>query len=629
MERFLHLLFAVRKNPASKTELELHLLSILNRHILMRTWTYHFPKDGGRLLSSHHQWGQTAMVGSSSHFGPLYQPLLIRAVVGACCLLGPTLLRAEESKPAVTPTVCEIQPVTAGPGTLFICGGGVLPAPLVDRFFELAGGKDARIVLVTTASSMAGTPEIEEKYAHWRARPHASLDFFHARTRAEADSSEFCQKFCSATAVWFAGGNQNLVTEAYLGTSAEKTFHAVLQRGGLIGGTSAGAAIMSRAMIAGGRLEGGRMEPILAQGLGFLPGTIIDQHFHKRNREERLKQALQLRPGHVGIGIDESTALIVRGRSIEACGDSDVTLCLAPSSFRAAVEVRLLHGEKNDLIKLSRAAIARTQQEFPIARRQIPEVKEGTLVIVGGGATPREALDQFLSAAGGKDSSIIVVSNALGDEPPEEQKVCGWLKEAGASNVRQLHVRDKIELAHPDLKTWLKEARGVWFTGGRQWRLVDTYLDTPILSLFHDVLHRGGVIGGTSAGATIQGEYLVRGNPLGNQDMMTEGYERGFCFLPGVAIDQHFSQLDRFDDMSGLKKAHPQLVGIGIDEATALIVRGTTMEVVGQNQVAVFDRGLDAQETTPEFEVVKAGQKYDFKQHRLMEQVLVDSAATK
>ena len=569
------------------------------------------------------------MVGSSNYFGPLYQPVFVRAVVGACCLVGSTWLRAEEPKLVDIPAACDVQLATAVPGTLFICGGGPLPVALIDKFFELAGGKDARIVLVTTASTMAGTAEIEEKYAHWRERPHASLEFFHARTRAEADSSEFCQKFCTAKAIWFAGGNQNLVTDAYLGTHAEKMFHAVLERGGVVGGTSAGAAIMSHSMIAGGRMEGDRMEPIMAKGLGFLPGTIIDQHFRKRKREERLRQALKIVPGHVGIGIDESTAIIVQGRSIEVIGDSDVTICLAPSSHRVATEVHMLNGEKNDLIKLSRAAIARTQQEFPIAKKQIPEVKEGTLVIVGGGATPREAIDQFLSAAGGKDSSIIVVSNAMGDEPPEEQKVCGWLKDAGASNVRQLHARDRVELAHPDLKVWLKEARGVWFTGGRQWRMVDAYLDTPILTLFRDVLHRGGVIGGTSAGATIQGEYLVRGNPLGNQDMITEGYERGFGFFPGVAIDQHFSQRDRFDDMSGLKKSHPQLVGIGIDEATALIVRGTTMEVVGQNKVAVFDRQPDALEATPEFEFVKAGQKYDFKQHRLMEQALVDSVTTK
>lgn len=551
--------------------------------------------------------------------------MLWTVLPGLCCLpwLSGASAHAEESPKVVTPAVCEIQPATAVPGTLFICGGGQLPQVLIDRFFELGGGNDARVVIVTSASLSAGTPEIEVRYTGWRDRPHASLDFFHARTRTEADDVEYCRRLETATAVWFSGGNQNLVTQACLGTRAEKMFHKVLERGGVVGGTSAGAAIMSSAMIAGGRTE-----PLMSTGLGFLPGTIIDQHFRKRNRETRLNQALQLNPGHVGIGIDESTALIVRGRSLEVIGDSDVTVCLAPSAQRPATEIRLPHGGKDDLIKLSRAAIARTRQDAPFARKQTPEVKAGTLVIVGGGATPREAIDQFLSAAGGKDASIVVISNALGDEPPEEQKVCGWLTEAGASNVRQLHARDKLEMSQPNLLGCLREARGLWFTGGRQWRLVDAYLDTPVQTLFHDVLRRGGVIGGTSAGATIQGEYLVRGNPLGNEEMMAEGYERGFGFLPGVAIDQHFSQRDRFSDMSGLKKTHPQLVGIGIDEATALIVRGTTMEVVGKNSVAIFDREPEARDAAPEFEVVKSGQKYDFKQRRLMEQAVAETDST-
>ncbi|MDB5348675.1 MAG: cyanophycinase [Schlesneria sp.] len=545
-----------------------------------------------------------------------------QALVGACLLAATWPAAAEDV--ARPKALLAAQLATPVPGTLFICGGGVLTPAIIDKFFELGGGKKARVVLVTTASITAGSPEIEEKYSHWRGREHTSLDFFHAATRIQADDPVFCQKLESATAIWFVGGNQSLLTDAYLGTHAEKMFHAVLRRRGVVGGTSAGAAIMSATMIAGGKTE-----PVMSTGFGFLPGTIVDQHFRKRNREERLKQALQLHPGHVGIGIDESTALIVRGRSVEVMGESDVTVCLAPTPQRVASEIRLAHGSKDDLIKLSRAAVARSRHEFPVADKQIPEVKEGTLVIVGGGATPREAVDQFLSAAGGKDSPIIVVSNALADEPPEEQKVCGWLKDAGASNVRQVHARDKQELAQADLQTWLKEAKGVWFTGGRQWRLVDAYLDTPIQLLFQDVLHRGGVIGGTSAGATIQGEYLVRGNPLGNEDMMAEGYERGFCFLPGVAIDQHFSQRDRLDDMTELKKIHPQLVGIGIDEATAMIVRGTTLEVVGRNRVSIFDRGQDATDRTGEFEIVTAGQRYDFKNHRRMEQAIVEATATK
>ena len=526
---------------------------------------------------------------------------------------------AEQPHPAL-----ELRPTASIAGSLVIAGGGPLPAAVIDRYFELAGGEQARIVIITTASILAGTPNAEAHYALWFDRKPASLKFLHTRDRSEANTPEFSQSLQEANAVWFMGGNQNWLAEPYLGTLVEERCHDLLRRGGVIGGTSAGAAIMSKSMIAGGREI-----PIMASGFGFLDGTIIDQHFKKRNRQGRLMQAIELRPGHIGIGIDESTALVVRGRTLEVVGDSDVTLTLAPSPGRLARTQSLVVGQKEDLVKLSRAAIARTLPLFPASTASVPEVKAGTLVIVGGGATPREAVDQFLTAAGGKDASIIVVSNALGEEPPEEQEVCGWLTAAGASNVHQFHARDKQDLASPGLQAQLHVAKGVWFTGGRQWRLVDAYLDTPIQSLFQAVLSRGGVIGGTSAGATIQGDYLVRGNPLGNTDMMTEGYERGFGFLPGVAIDQHFTQRDRFDDMTGLKKAFPQLIGLGIDEATALIVRGTTMEVVGKSQVAVFDRQPNDPDTDPEYEVVKAGQKYDFKQRRLMDTIETVTAETK
>lgn len=542
---------------------------------------------------------------------------VVRGLLGIS-LLGTVLpqLRADDASSVQVTSTCEIQPTTPVPGTLFICGGGIMPPTIMHRFFQLAGGEKARVIVVTSASSLAGTPELAEKYAAWKQFPHASIDLFHAPTHTEANSTEFCEKLLSASAIWFAGGNQSLLTDAYLGTYAAKMFHEVLARGGVIGGTSAGAAIMSQVMIAGGRNE-----PMMSTGLGFLPGTVIDQHFSNRGRQERLKKALELRPGHVGIGIDESTALIVQGRTIEVMGEAGVSMFLAQSPHRQSTSLRLASGARDDLIKYSRAAIERTKQEFPLARKQVPEVKAGTLVIVGGGKTPREAVEKFLSAAGGNDSPIVVVSNALGDHPPEEKDVCGWLKEAGASNVRQLHTRDKRDLNHPDLLTWLSEAKGIWFTGGGQWRLVDAYLDTPIQKLFHGVLRRGGVIGGTSAGAAIQGEFLVRGNPLGNQDVMTEGYDRGFGFLPGVAIDQQFRQLDRFEDMNILKRAHPQLVGIGIDESTALIMSGTTMEVVGQNQVAVYDRTTGTEDQSPVYEVIRAGQKYDFKKQQLMEQV--------
>ena len=516
----------------------------------------------------------------------------------------------------------ENNPQLVSSGSLVICGGGFLPPKLIERFVELGGGSNARVVIVSSASIYADQ-DIETRLSGWKDRlaEHGiqSLDVLHTRSREQADDPQFSKILESATAVWFLGGNQNWVVQTYLGTKTEERFHEVLSRGGAIGGTSAGAAIMSRCMIADGKAE-----PMMSTGFGFLPGTIVDQHFRKRSRLDRLTRALQMRPGLVGIGIDEGTALIVRGRSLEVIGDSDVSLCLSPSPQRPARVESLAVGQRGDLIALRRAAMARAEMTFAVNDAHVPDVQSGTLVIVGGGATPREVIDTFLSAAGGNEAPIVVVSNALSETPPEQDSVCGWLNAAGAKNVQMLHATARDDLSNPRLVKLLKEAKGLWFTGGRQWRLVDAYLDTNIEELFHDVLRRGGVIGGTSAGATIQGEYLVRGNPLGNEELVAEGYERGFGFLPGVAIDQHFTERERLDDMAQLKKAHPEMIGLGVDESTALIVRGTTMQVVGQHHVTVFDRQSGDSTESPEFAVLKSGERYDFRQHRRMETAWVE-----
>ena len=131
---------------------------------------------------------------------------------------------------------------------------------------------------------------------------------------------------------------------------------------------------------------------------------------------------------------------------------------------------------------------------------------------------------------------------------------------------------------------------------------------------------QGVVIGVSSAGASIQGEVLARGNPLGNREIIFEGYERGLGFLPGAAIDQHFTQRNRFEDMRGLIATHPQLLGIGIDEATALVVRGQVGEVLGKNNVQFFDPPKPGEDPDKNYDIVAPGQRYDLKEHKLLAQ---------
>ncbi len=165
----------------------------------------------------------------------------------------------------------------------------------------------------------------------------------------------------------------------------------------------------------------------------------------------------------------------------------------------------------------------------------------------------------------------------------------------------------------------LRRTTGIWFGGGRQWRFIDAYENTQAEKLMHDVLKRGGVIGGSSAGASIQGDYMARGNPLGPRDIMADGYENGLRFLKGVAIDQHFTQRNRLPDMTSLMEQYPQLLGIGIDETTAIVVKKGIAEVVGRNRVCFYDRRKPNPTEDRDYTAVKAGEKYDLVRREVLD----------
>jgi len=164
----------------------------------------------------------------------------------------------------------------------------------------------------------------------------------------------------------------------------------------------------------------------------------------------------------------------------------------------------------------------------------------------------------------------------------------------------------------------LREANAVWFDGGRQWNIVDSYTNTLTFREFHKVLERGGVIGGSSAGATIQGDYLVRGAIAGSQIVMTTEpeHEHGFNFLRRSAIDQHINARNRWDDLIPVIQKYPTLLGIGLSEGTAIIVKGDQFEVMGKWKVAVHDNTRPYQPWEKPYYVLSPGDVYDMKARR-------------
>jgi len=246
-----------------------------------------------------------------------------------------------------------------------------------------------------------------------------------------------------------------------------------------------------------------------------------------------------------------------------------------------------------------------------------------TLVIQNGGNTDgTDIVETFINKAGGLNAKIIVVPTAGGNRNPdgtlhvykEEQVLASW-KKRGLTNVFMLHTHDPKIADTEDFAKILRDANGVWFDGGRQWNIVDSYAHTRTLREFRKVLERGGVIGGSSAGATIQGDYLVRGAIAGSDIVMTPEpeHEHGFAFLRKVAIDQHINTRNRWDDIIPVIKKYPDLLGIGLSEGTAIVVTGDRFQVIGKWKVAIHDNTRVYQPWEKPYYVLSPGDVYNMK----------------
>lgn len=214
----------------------------------------------------------------------------------------------------------------------------------------------------------------------------------------------------------------------------------------------------------------------------------------------------------------------------------------------------------------------------------------GHLIVAGGGRLGPEIMNRFIALAGGTAARIVIIPTAgESDEYGDDWGGYDVFRDAGVHEVTVLHTRDPGEADTDAFSAPLRRATGVWIPGGRQWRLADAYLETRTLNELFGVLERGGVIGGSSAGASIQASYMVRGAVEGNTIMMAPGHEEGFGFLRNAAVDQHLIARGRQDDMLEVIDTHPELLGIGLDEGTAILVTGDRAEVIGRSLVAFYN----------------------------------------
>ena len=235
-------------------------------------------------------------------------------------------------------------------------------------------------------------------------------------------------------------------------------------------------------------------------------------------------------------------------------------------------------------------------------------------------------MERFIELGGGVNGKFVIVPTAGGNRTAdgqlrtytESQIIASWLRR-GVKHVRMLHTHDPAVANTEEFVQPIREATAVWFNGGRQWNIVDSFGGTLALQEFHKVLERGGVVGGSSAGATIQGHYLVRGDTSGPNVMMTEepNHQNGFAFLRRSAIDQHIDARNRWDDLVPVIKKYPELLGIGLSEGTAIIVNGDRFEVMGKWKVSVHDPTRKNQPWEKTYFVLSPGDAYDMKARRV------------
>jgi cyanophycinase len=219
------------------------------------------------------------------------------------------------------------------------------------------------------------------------------------------------------------------------------------------------------------------------------------------------------------------------------------------------------------------------------------EETRGHLVLNGGGSKPRAVMELFVELAGGTDAAIVVFPTASGEPDTGDDYRKLFAEEYGCSDVVLADVKTAGDAQDPALAERVAAAAGIFFSGGDQRRITKALIDTPVGHAVVEAHRRGAVVGGTSAGTACQSELMITGD--GDFSVVVaDNVElwRGLGLFPGVVVDQHFIARQRQNRLISVVLEHPELLGVGIDEATAVWVRPDgTFQVVGEGSVMVFD----------------------------------------
>jgi cyanophycinase len=265
--------------------------------------------------------------------------------------------------------------------------------------------------------------------------------------------------------------------------------------------------------------------------------------------------------------------------------------------------------------------------------------EKGHLFVIGGGRRPVSMMKKFIDLAQQINSGKIVIFPMASSVPAEVGPEQGErFKELGARDV-EFHILNREQALSEKSVAILDDVGGVYFSGGVQSRLTAVLIDTPVHKKLLEIYRKGAVIGGTSAGAAVMSEVMITGD---EKREVEEGHAfeslladnvvttRGFGFIRSAIIDQHFIRRKRHNRLISLAAENPKLLGIGIDESTAIIVKpDETFEVIGERSVVVYDASRAQIQLSPSqniggsnfiMHILNNGDRFNLKTKRIIKQ---------
>lgn len=487
---------------------------------------------------------------------------------------------------------------TIGPpkGTLLIVGGSAVPSIYKD-FIELVGDPKALIVFIPTAGDV-----VDEKNGAYEKLVEAgakNLIVLHTKDREEANTEKFVAPLRKAKGVFISGGFQNRLAKAYLHTLTHTAMFNVLDRGGVVAGSSAGASIQ------GSFLYGGGTEK---EGFGFVKDSAIGQHYVRRNRMGSVARILKSDPKLFGFGIDEATGVVVKGNELEVIGDSKVVIYdpLLKDWDAPKSQLQLFPGDKFNLAsrKVTYEAIptptdlwvdAKKKWKNPSANWNTNGPPVGKLILFGDEKMKEENIKHFFHATTGFKSNIVVLSTGNSAKKLQSDTVVSILEKLGAKNVKALHTININQANSISFAKDLKYADAVWICDSELWQLADTYLNTLVHKELFDVLDRSGIIATTG-----------RSTAIFSSDLLAQPYRwnKGYGFIKQNTIFSEPLKGKTITTMKDMLSKNQELQAIGLTNGVILEITKNEIKVSGNGDAKLYS----ASKTKPM--ILSPGNKY-------------------